>query len=154
MATDISNVSNASLSSTVLDERSGRKTAQVVSGSAQQENKLISDVQKIDTAQKDALASDSDGSKKSNTDKPKLDDIEKQAQSLQDISQLKGWSVNFSVDNDSKDVVIKVVDAETQKVIRQIPSEDMLAISKRIKSLQNGEDSSSELSGLLFDRKA
>nr|WP_321242365.1 flagellar protein FlaG [uncultured Tolumonas sp.] len=154
MATDISNVSNASLSSTVLDERSGRKTAQVVSGSAQQENKLISDVQKIDTAQKDALASDSDGSKKSNTDKPKLDDIEKQAQSLQDISQLKGWSVNFSVDNDSKDVVIKVVDAETQKVIRQIPSEDMLAISKRIKSLQTGEDSSSELSGLLFDRKA
>lgn len=153
MATDISNVSNASLSSAVLDDKSGRKAAQVVSALAQ-ETTLVSDVQKEDSAQKDTLASDSNGSAESKTDKSKLDDMKKQAQSLQDISQIKGWSVNFSVDSDSKDVVIKVIDAETQKLIRQIPNEEMLAISKRLQSLQNGEDSSSELSGLLFDRKA
>jgi flagellar protein FlaG len=154
MATDISNVSNAGLSSTVLDERSGRKAAQVVSELSQQSVAATSDLQKVDSTQKDAQASDSNESKNSNTDKSKLDEMKKQAQSLQDISQVKGWSVNFSIDDESKDVVIKVVDAETQKLIRQIPNEEMLAISKRLNSLQNGEDAGSTLSGLLFDHKA
>lgn len=154
MATDISNVSNASLSSAVLDERSGRKAAQVVSELAQQGATAVSDVQNTDATQKDALSSDGNESSNANTDKSKLDEMKKQAQSLQDISKVKGWSVNFSVDSESNDVVIKVVDAETQKLIRQIPNEEMLAISKRISSLQNGDDASSELSGLLFDHKA
>lgn len=154
MATNISNVSNAGLSSTVLDERSGRKAAQVVSELSQQSVAATSDVQKVDSTQKDAQTSDGNESKNSNTDKSKLDEMKKQAQSLQDISKVKGWSVNFSIDDESKDVVIKVVDAETQKLIRQIPNEEMLAISKRLNSLENGEDAGSALSGLLFDNKA
>ena len=66
--------------------------------------------------------------------------------------QVKGWSVNFSIDNESNKTIIKVVDADTQKTIRQIPSEDLLSISKRIQSLREGDDSNSVLSGLLLDR--
>ena len=70
-------------------------------------------------------------------------DIEKQVQNLQEFSQVKGWSVNFSIDNESNKTIIKVVDADTQKTIRQIPSEDLLSISKRIQSLREGDDSNS-----------
>ncbi|MCB5189255.1 flagellar protein FlaG [Methylobacillus arboreus] len=45
-------------------------------------------------------------------------------------------SIQFSTDNDSGRIVVKVVDSETQKVLRQIPSEEALAISKALDSLQ------------------
>ncbi len=84
----------------------------------------------------------------------KDDEIKKQAQKLQELSQLKGWSVNFSIDQDLKETVVKVIDTDTKKVIRQIPSEDMLALSKRINELQKNENAgANDLSGLLFDSK-
>ncbi|MDR5172604.1 flagellar protein FlaG [Methylobacillus flagellatus] len=45
-------------------------------------------------------------------------------------------SIQFSTDVDSGRVVVKVVDSETQKVLRQIPSEEVLAISKALDNLQ------------------
>ena len=45
-------------------------------------------------------------------------------------------SIQFSTDNDSGRVVVKVVDSETQKVLRQIPNEEVLAISKTLDKLQ------------------
>ena len=80
-------------------------------------------------------------------------ELEKQAQKLQELSQLKGWKVDFSVDQDLKETVVKVIDSDTKTVIRQIPSEEMLALSKRIKALHEGDDSSNGLSGLLLDRQ-
>ena len=82
-----------------------------------------------------------------------LQELQEQAQKLQEMSQLKGWAVNFSVDSDLNKTVIRVVDAETQKTIRQIPSEELLTISKRIQDLQDGDDSKMALAGMLFDRK-
>ncbi|ADQ83958.1 flagellar protein FlaG [Methylovorus sp. MP688] len=45
-------------------------------------------------------------------------------------------SVQFSMDQDSGKVVVKVVDTETNKVLRQIPNEEVLAISKTLDKLQ------------------
>lgn len=45
-------------------------------------------------------------------------------------------SIQFSTDSDSGRVVVKVVDSETQKVLRQIPNEEVLAISKTLDKLQ------------------
>lgn len=45
-------------------------------------------------------------------------------------------SIQFSTDADSGRVVVKVVDSETQKVLRQIPNEEVLAISKTLGKLQ------------------
>lgn len=80
-------------------------------------------------------------------------ELEKQAQKLRELSQLKGWSVDFSIDQDLHQTVVKVIDNDTKKVIRQIPSEDVLALSKRIQALQDGSDGGNTLSGLLFDRQ-
>lgn len=45
-------------------------------------------------------------------------------------------SIQFSTDDDSGRIVVKVVDSETQKILRQIPSEEALAISKALDNLQ------------------
>lgn len=46
--------------------------------------------------------------------------------------------VEFAVDKDTDRMVVKVVDAKTKDVIRQIPNEDVLAISKSLDKLQQG----------------
>ena len=45
-------------------------------------------------------------------------------------------SLQFSVDDDLGRTVVKVLDTETNEVIRQIPSEEVLAISKAVDKLQ------------------
>lgn len=72
--------------------------------------------------------------------------------------------LSFSIDEETNASVVKVIDKETNEVIRQIPSEEMLAISKSIDELierQNNDydDSSSgktsgTKSGILFSQKA
>jgi flagellar protein FlaG len=52
--------------------------------------------------------------------------------------------VEFSIDDASGLSVVKVIDTETRKVIRQLPSEQSLEISKNLHSLK----------GLLIDSKA
>lgn len=46
-------------------------------------------------------------------------------------------ALNFSIDKDSGETVIKVMDTEKNEVIRQIPSEELLALARR---LRNGEE--------------
>ena len=45
-------------------------------------------------------------------------------------------TIEFSVDQESERTVVKVVDTATQKVLRQIPNEEVLAISKTLDKLQ------------------
>ncbi len=51
-------------------------------------------------------------------------------------------------------VEIKVVDADTKQVIRQIPSEEMLVLNKRLQELGQAKGSGISLRGLLFDEQA
>lgn len=53
-------------------------------------------------------------------------------------------SIQFSLDEDSGRTVVKVVDLQTNEVIRQIPTEEALTIAKALDKLQ----------GLLFQSKA
>lgn len=43
--------------------------------------------------------------------------------------------LRFEVDNESRQVKVKIVDPDTGEVIRQIPSEEILAIRKRMEDL-------------------
>lgn len=65
-------------------------------------------------------------------------EIEKQVQNLQEFGLQQGWTVNFSMEQDLGQVVIKVMDSDTRSVIRQIPTEELLAIHKRIQALRQG----------------
>ena len=53
-------------------------------------------------------------------------------------------SLQFSLDKDTGHTVVKMIDTETEEVLRQFPSEEMLAISKSIDRMQ----------GLLINREA
>ncbi len=53
-------------------------------------------------------------------------DVERYVQSLQ-------RRLHFSVDAESGRTIIRVLDRETNQVIRQIPGEEMLALSKRLR---------------------
>jgi flagellar protein FlaG len=53
-------------------------------------------------------------------------------------------SLQFSLDQETGRTVVKMIDTETAEVLRQFPSEEMLAISKSIDRMQ----------GLLINREA
>ncbi|MDH0475837.1 flagellar protein FlaG [Aeromonas caviae] len=148
MANDMVNLASAVNSSVVSGDMSGRKAAQAHSTEA-----LVSkaDVEKAQTSQTVQSAEAEDAIQKKESQRHEM---EKQAQDLQEISDAKGWAVSFRVDDDLEQTIIKVVDSDTQKTIRQIPSEELVTISKRIKALREGEIGASGLQGLLFDRKA
>ena len=72
------------------------------------------------------------------------------------VSQLNAYIQNtqrdmdFSVDDATGRVVVRVIDSESEEVIRQIPSEEMLAISRHlIESLETEQPK-----GFLIELKA
>lgn len=158
MANDMVNLSSASISSVVSGDTSGRKAAQPLvepSDSSALSSNGPATAKAVDTVQsgRETEPKASAGTDPKAIAEAQRKEAEKQAQNLQEVSELKGWNVSFRVDNDLDKTIIKVVDADTDKMIRQIPSEELLTISKRIQALRDGDDSGSELSGLLFDRK-
>ncbi|MCQ4277973.1 flagellar protein FlaG [Pseudomonas stutzeri] len=46
-------------------------------------------------------------------------------------------NLDFSVDDSSGQVVVKVMDGESGKLIRQIPSEDLLRLSERLEDMRS-----------------
>ena len=61
-----------------------------------------------------------------------------------DFVSLVNNAVEFSLDDDTGITVVKVIDKNTKEVVRQIPSEEMLAIAKALDTVQ----------GLLVRQKA
>ena len=81
--------------------------------------------------------------------------MEKQAQKLlerlDNLSKMKGWTINFSLVPEFEQPVVKVIDVETKQVIRQIPSEEMLLMNKRLQAMEQDGGNVTSLSGILFD---
>ena len=53
-------------------------------------------------------------------------------------------NLSFSVDKDTEDMVVKVMDTQTKEVIRQFPSEETLKLAKHLEGML----------GLIFNDKA
>jgi flagellar protein FlaG len=58
--------------------------------------------------------------------------------------QSSSANVEFTVDSKSDQVIVRVVDSKTHQVLRQMPSEEALAISRSL----------DRMSGLLLEQKA
>ncbi|WAG14124.1 flagellar protein FlaG [Aeromonas hydrophila] len=145
MANEIGIPSSVTPSSLQSSSKSGQSAAQVLSGTTEEQRVTAQNVRKQQAGQP--------GEKNAKQDVPQAD-IENEVQKLQEFSKLQGWTVNFSVEKDLDQVVIKVVDAETKSMIRQIPSEELLAISKRIKDLRESDATGGgSRAGLLLDNE-
>ncbi|MEQ1621786.1 MAG: flagellar protein FlaG [Methylococcales bacterium] len=55
------------------------------------------------------------------------------------IMQATNRNLEFQVDDSTKKVVVKIVDSKSGDVVRQIPSEDMLAFIKRMQDLEGNQ---------------
>lgn len=62
-------------------------------------------------------------------------EVEAIASEVQIYLKRLNTELRFEVDSASKEVVVKIVDPENEEVIRQIPSEELLAIRKRMQDL-------------------
>jgi flagellar protein FlaG len=62
--------------------------------------------------------------------------IENAVLKLNEFAQTNNRQLNFSVDEGSNRQVVKVTDSESGKIIRQIPSEEVLRTSERLQDLQ------------------
>lgn len=139
-------------STSTLTSHGGPRAAMPVSApSASAEEQTVEQVS-ADLANKTAKEEPSKATASSSKNN---DETEKQAQELQEklanLSKVKGWTINFSLVPDLDRPVIKVIDAETEQVIRQIPSEEILQMNKRLQAMAQGNGEGVSLSGLLFD---
>ncbi len=78
------------------------------------------------------------------TEQASPDALEKVAEKLKKSPVFAASDLNFTVDKDTGRTVIKITDRQTHELIRQIPSEEALRISKSLDKMK----------GLLFDGKA
>lgn len=68
---------------------------------------------------------------------PTLDSVKTAADQSNPLLQAMKLTVEYSVDSATKEVVLKVVDTSSGKLIRQIPSAEMLDFVKRLQDLEN-----------------
>ena len=82
-------------------------------------------------------------------ERPSPEQLEAAVSELSNAMQSVQRNLNFSIDEDSGQTVVKVIDSSSNEVIRQFPSEEALALARRMR-----ESDSSEISGLLLQSKA
>ena len=70
-------------------------------------------------------------------------DLEQTTANLEQISLAFNRRLKFVIDENSNEVIVKVIDNETDKVIRELPPEELQRLHSRIQ----------ETIGFLFDRK-
>ena len=76
--------------------------------------------------------------------------IETAISQLSEFVQTNSRQLNFSVDEGSNKQVVRVTDAQSGKMIRQIPSEEVLKLSERLQDLQTEVGTAV---GLLFNKQ-
>jgi flagellar protein FlaG len=70
--------------------------------------------------------------------KPSHEDVSAAVKKMNEAMLGSSQSLQFSIDEDSKDIVVKVIDQSTKEVVRQIPSKEALQIAKSIDKMQQG----------------
>ena len=78
------------------------------------------------------------------TQKTRTPDLKQVTAELEQISLAFDRRLKFVIDNDSREIIIKVIDNETDKVIKELPPEELRRLHDRI----------SETIGFLFDEMA
>lgn len=66
-------------------------------------------------------------------EKPNLEQLTEAVEQLNDHLQTIDRDLQFSIDDASGHTVVKVINSETDEIIRQMPSEEVLRISQSVK---------------------
>jgi flagellar protein FlaG len=93
------------------------------------------DVRKPDPLGNSTEAKGGQAAESANAEQPRSRQAEPVEDVVSDLNELVRnlhRELQFSVDRDSGDTVIKVVDKETDEVVRQIPSEELMDLRQRL----------------------
>jgi flagellar protein FlaG len=76
---------------------------------------------------------------------PRREQVQRAVESMKELVQAKAPnSLSFSIDDESGKTIVRVSDAQTGEMIRQIPSEELLEIARSLDKMQ----------GMLLQQKA
>ena len=73
-----------------------------------------------------------------------IEEIRSAVNQIQHFTQTLAPNLQFSIDEETGKTVVKIMDAQTQEVIRQFPSEEAISIARALGKIE----------GLLFHDKA
>jgi flagellar protein FlaG len=76
------------------------------------------------------------GKSSGTSDASNRDQVTNAVEKINKVIQSSGQGVEFSINNDFNKLIVKVVDQQTNEVIRQIPSEEVLEIARSLDKLQ------------------
>ncbi|MEH0022349.1 MAG: flagellar protein FlaG [Desulfobacter sp.] len=74
-------------------------------------------------------------------EKISVKEVKEMLDAFQDLSETIQTKLSFTVDDTNNEIVVKVFDKESNELIRQFPSEEMLAL----------QDKMTDLAGFLFN---
>ncbi len=84
---------------------------------------------------------------------PSPEELQAAAADIGDYISLATRSLNIRVDSDLQRPVVTVFDADTDEVVRQIPSEEALAISRFIRSQRDNAEEQLALAGVILNEQ-
>lgn len=67
------------------------------------------------------------------------EDVEVAVAQMKDFAQVMSRQLQFDVDDDSGRTVVRVLDKDSGDVIRQIPSDEILALARQMKEMMESE---------------
>ena len=82
--------------------------------------------------------------KEGTSQQPKLsrEETEELVEALEDLAETIQTKLNFSINETTNDIVVKIMDKDNETVIKQFPSEELLELQEKM----------IDLTGFLFDR--
>lgn len=69
---------------------------------------------------------------------PSIAQLQRLIVSMNKAIQQSNSNLEFTIDKDSEKILVKLIDTSTGEVIRQIPSDEVLAIAQSIEQMQQG----------------
>ncbi len=91
-----------------------------------QSKPVAQSVQTDTVTESSVFSSQSQTSEQTSQQQQRTEALRDKVAQLNDYMQNMNRNLQFSVDDDSGDTVVKVIDSETEEVVRQIPSEEIL----------------------------
>ncbi len=82
------------------------------------------------------VATPSDVAAAKSTKDPSVAEVKKAVSDINKTIQAMSQNLEFSVDTDTDEVIVKVIDQQTRQVLRQIPSVEAIEIAKSLDKLQ------------------
>ncbi|NDY72644.1 hypothetical protein DO021_13680 [Desulfobacter hydrogenophilus] len=112
-----------------------------------QERAPLISVDKLQSVQKNVENTQTKGNKESSSQtsgqQMSTEEVKEMVESFQEMSETIQTKLSFSVDEENNEIVVKIFDKESEELLRQFPSDEMLSLQNKM----------SDLAGFLFDQK-